>query len=141
MNSYYKFTQILENKYPNLSLPSSALKYEQTYDCIIINNIYDTTHKYKKVKTTNLTLQEIRNYLLDINYCSQIYLENFNSLNSLLSCIEVEFNNKLMDLLEAHSLISLLPYCGLNQINIGSNLYNYLTNIKPYYYQVLKLYL
>jgi hypothetical protein len=57
----------------------------------------------------------------------------------MFNSIEVEFNNKTMNLNEAHSLISLLPYCGLTQINIGSNLYNYITNVKPYYYQTLKM--
>lgn len=141
MKSYYKFTQYITNKYPHISLANAAYNYEINYDLIILNNIYETTHNYKKVKTTNLTLQELRSYLLEINYCYQIYLDTFNNLKSMLDIIEVDYNNKTLNLNEVFSLISLMPFCGLNQINIGANLYEFLINIKPYYYQLLKLYL
>lgn len=140
MKSFYSFYNLLKDKYNYTNITYSALYYEQSYDKIILNNIYDTKQGIKKCKTTNLTLSELRSYFLECDYCLQIYLTKFPNLSSLLNDFKYEFNGLTFTLLELRSFIRLLPYTGLDSSIISSNIYNYINTIKPYYYEVTKLY-
>lgn len=139
MKSFYNFTSSLKQKYPNLSLYNSALTHEINYDQIILNNIYESKIKYKKIKDTILTNQEVRDYLLVNTYCYKIYNSNNKYISNILNDLVVVFLKKECTVLEVIHLIRLLPFMGLTNHHIANSLYCYLTEIKPYYYQVIKL--